>query len=678
MPTTAQGKSKNDGTPPLTARQKALLARQYARTAHHHTRGVQKQVAPFAGMGLLVLASAALNTAKHTTGADAEILAGTAATCIIVAVVAATQMRKRLNDRKALHRGVAFLAVCAGWLIETTALGLNLGAVAILGALGTALSFHYLRQHRIPNTQPAPKLAPRPADPAVDVYSQLWDTNVAASDSPLAGTKLEDRHTIDAGERYVLRLVPGKHTYTQVLGLLEKIRSGLELRPDEDFIVERHPILPASCLQLTIVTKSPIKDDVLWPGPSAFNPETGRVDLGPFTDGEGVASWRVYTNNSLWGGYLTGSTGSGKSRMFESIAVSIAGSTTHPTVVWFADGDEGASSAMLAEFADHKALDPEFEQARAMFAGALMLMKLRRAENIVNGWEGFTPTADRPGILIFIDECHLLFADADLRAMASEIARRGRKVGVNIVAGSQVGTLDAFGGAGTPHSDALRSSLRSGNGVILRSLTNNTKQVFNVDIDPTQFPDMPGYAYYIASKGSAERTAPFRGYYVNDKLREEWPKRIHWRGLSTEEGNAYGADYAQRNELAEEAREEALAWIAAAKAGRVKGTPAQRVTRLAPQPEGQVFKVAQIPAWDPAAFAPARKTRPRDELHRSHVAVLAQLADGVTRTGAIAEAVGLSERQVYNLLQQLINDFALVRATDVQGQYALTEAAANA
>ena len=660
MPTTKQAER-----PPLTTRQKAQLAAQYARTGHRHAKNLYPQVAPPAAMGLMVLASAALNAAKEASAADAEIIAGTAATCIVVAVVASAQLRKRLTDRKAMHRAVAFVSVCAGWLTATTITGLSINATAILALLGTVLSLHWWRTNRIPNTVPR---APQPQASAVDMYAQLWAQNLAAA-GDLAGTSLTGRKPIDAGERYVLRLVPGKNTYTQVLGLLEKIRTGLDLKPEEDLIVERHPDLPASNLQLTIVTRSPIKDSVLWPGPAAFNPHTGCVDLGPYTDGVGVASWRVYTDNSLWGGYMTGSTGSGKSRMFESIAMSVAASQSHPTVVWFADGDEGASSTLLAHNADHKALDEEFAQARGMFAGALMLMRLRRAENIANGWEGFTPTVDRPGILIFIDECHLLFADEQIRKMAAEISRRGRKVGVAIVAASQVGTLDAFGGAGVPHSDALRGSLRAGNSVLLRSLTNNTKQVFNVDVDPTQFPNIPGYAYYVAAKGSADRTAPFRGYYVTDELKQQWPDRIAWRSLSAEEGNAYGPEYARRAEIADEARTEALAWIADMKAGRVR--PTIRLERVSPQPEGVVFRVPQIPVWDPAVFAPARKVRPRDELHQSHAKVLAQLEQGVNRTGLIAEAVGLTDRQVYNLLQQLVNEFGLVKPAGVQGQYVL-------
>lgn len=37
-----------------------------------------------------------------------------------------------------------------------------------------------------------------------------------------------------------------------------------------------------------------------------------------------------------------------------------------------------------------------------------------------------------------------------------------------------------------------------------------------------------------------------------------------------------------------------------------------------------------------------------------------QLADGNNRTGSIAQAVELNERQVYNLLKELENDFGLV------------------
>jgi hypothetical protein len=81
MPTT---QSQPDGRQkrPLSNREKIELARQHVRTAHQYTRGVQKQVAPFIGLGLLVLASAALNAAKDATEDDATLLGSTAARCV--------------------------------------------------------------------------------------------------------------------------------------------------------------------------------------------------------------------------------------------------------------------------------------------------------------------------------------------------------------------------------------------------------------------------------------------------------------------------------------------------------------------------------------------------------------------------------------------------------------------
>lgn len=684
MPTATTTNSKAEQQPPLTVRQRAEVYRERARTvqrhgraAHQYTKGIHKQAAPIAAMGLLVLASAALNAAKDATAADAEILAGTAAVSIIVAVTVGVRARRRSTDRKAMQRGAAFLGLAAGWLIATTAWGLSWNATGFLAVTGALLSLHWWAKHRIPNAAPAVPAPRQETKPGIDYYAQMWAEQIGNS-GDLAGTRLESHESIDAGERYVLRLIPGKNTYGQVLGMLERIRSGLELKPDEDLIVERHPVLAASNLQLTIVTRSPIKESVKWPGPAAFNPDTGCVDLGPYTDGEGVASWRAYTDNSMWGGFITGGTGSGKSRMIESIAMSLAASDTHPTVVWFVDGDEGASSVLLADHADHTALDEEMVQARDLLAGALGVMRLRRAENVANKWEGFTPTADRPGILIIIDECHLIFADDDLRAMAAEISRRGRKVGVAILGASQLASLDAFGGAGKPNTDALRSSLRAGNGVILRSNTNSTKDIFKVEIDPSQFPALPGYGYYVASKDSGARTAPFRGYYVTDDLKGKWPDKIVWRCLTCGEGNAYtltaGSDYARRNETAEESREEALAWIEAVKTGRARPATVMSTLQRMAAASAPVVEVAQIPAWDPELFAPARKLRDRSELHRSHALVLAQLAAGTDRTGAIAKAVELGERQTYNLLKQLVNEFGLVEETGVQGQYRLTEA----
>nr|MBA3488893.1 hypothetical protein [Longispora sp. (in: high G+C Gram-positive bacteria)] len=532
----------------------------------------------------------------------------------------------------------AFLAVAAAWLTTVTVTGLSVTAVGVLAAMVYALSLHWWRNKRIAN--PAPDAA-APAQMDVDRFAELWEQRVGGKGCVLEGSRLIKPEPIKAGVRYVLQLVPGKQTYSGALGVLEQIIGGLYLLPGQDLIIERHPVLPASSLLLTIVTRSPVAGKIDWPGPSAFDSATGRVALGPHTDGEGTAWWRVYTHNSAWGGYMSGSSGSGKSRMFDSLAMSIAASQTHPTVVMFIDGDEGASSPLLNKHADHTALDENLEQARAILAGALLLMRVRRAENVAYGLEGFTPTTDRPGVLIFIDECHVIFADQECRDMAAEITRRGRKVGVAIVAASQVATMDAFGGAGNG-ADVLRSSLRSGNTVILRSMSNNTKTVFGVDIDPTQFPDLPGYAYYVAAKGSAARTAPFRGYYLNDDARDYWAPRITWRSLDAGEGNAWGNGYAQRRELTETARLDALQRIEEAKTRR----PSTATKPAVRGDGGAGTATAQFPVWTPP-------TATQPQLTDSQQAVLTAIKTGADTPAAISETASLSLRQVHNLLAEL-------------------------
>lgn len=626
--------------------------------------GVRAQAAPHAAVGLLVIAAAAVHGAAQLADAEATVAASVAGIAVVLAVVAATVTGRRIACRKARARVVAFVAVAGTWLATMTATGVSLGAVGLLAAMVYALSLHWWSKRRIPNAAAPVTAAPQDGD----LYARWWAQYVGGKGCVLEHSRLQSPQTIPAGTRYVLQLVKGKQTYGGVLGKLEEIRGALDLLPEHDLIVERHPVLSASNLLLTIVTRSPIKDSVTWPGPSAFNSATGCVALGPYVDGEDVASWRVYTDNSLWGGYMTGSSGSGKSRMFESLALAMAASNSHPTVVMFCDGDEGASSPMLMKHADHVALDEDLSQARLMLAGALLLMQVRRQENIAYGLEGFTPTDDRPGVMIFIDECHLIFIDDGCRAMAAEITRRGRKVGVNIIAASQIGTLDAFGGQGAENGDVLRSSLRAGNAVILRSLTNNTKVVFGVDIDPTQFPELPGYAYYVAGKGSAGRTAPFRGYYVDNAARDYWPTRIHWRSLSQGEGNAWGHGYTRRKATAETARLDALQHIQDAKAGR-RPTPAtdQPIAYTIPIPARAT--VAQFPTWDPTS---ARPDAPKvGDIHTRLANAITTgdvLTDGYCKPGRVAEYLDCTPQWAGKALTDLTT-LGVLKKGDTQGRY---------
>jgi hypothetical protein len=697
MPTAQQTTKRQGGQqklPPQTIRQRAEVyraraqkAHRYGLTAHQATRGVQKQVAPFAGMGLLVLASAAVHAARDASDADTAILAGTAATCVVVAVVAAHQMRKRLDDRKSLVRGYAFLGVAGSWLTWTTAVGLSWDAVAVLAVLGTALSLHYLRKVRIPNRG---TVVPTPADPtpmaAVQdsgaAFAARWDEYVGCPGGQLPGSKLEDPKRVKAGWRFALRLVPGKQSIASLMSVMILVRGGLGLTVDQDVIAERHPLLAEPAVQLTIVTKPQVRDDQPWPGPESFR--DGYVDMGPFIDGEGHARWKAYTKDRMVGGYIQGGSGAGKSRLIESIVMPIADSQTHPTVIWYSDGQGGSSSPTLMRCADYAARN--HEQTKQMYGCAMLIMELRQDENShgADGEDddtiGFTPTADRPGLLIVHDECHKSMSKIEnpedwivIQYMAMTIAREGQKVGVQAILASQESTLGAFGGAGN-NAEMLRSNLLMGNGVMMRSKDANARQVFKVDDDPSQFPPLPGYALLVDPEEGV-RTAPFRAYFLTDELRKQWPSKIRWRSLDEGSGNAAGLTYLMRHQLAEMAKAETRRRIEERRSGARLGAVGSldRVFNAArgsdgarqEQPTSEQLQVAQFPVWNPATEQVQRR-----QMHDGHRKILDAIKANIVSPSPIAEATGYTVRRVHQLLDELMDDFGAVQR-DGHGQYAL-------
>jgi hypothetical protein len=684
-PTKPSTGGKPADRPPLTMRQKALLARQYARTTHRHTKGSQKQVAPVAAMGVLVLASAALTAAKAATDADAAILGGTAATCVVIAVVAAHQFRHRLDDRKSVQRGIAFVSVCAGWLTTTTMIGLSLDAVAVLAALGAALSLHWWHKKRIPNTAPMTAAPTLVAESKADQYVARWNEFVACPGGQLPGSKLESPERINAGWRYVLRLVPGKQSIAGLMSSMELLRGGLGLTLEQDLVAEKHPVFAQPAVLLTVVTKSPIKDAHEWPGPESFR--DGYVDMGPFVDGEGHARWKVYTQDRMVGGYIQGGSGAGKSRLIEAIVMPIADSQTHPTVIWFGDGQGNSSSPMLMKHADYSART--HEQIGQMVVCAQLIMELRQDENGLDEEVGFTPTDDRPGLLVVIDECHKPLSKIEnpeqaegLQYLEATIAREGQKVGVQLLLASQESTLGAFGGAGNA-AEMLRSNLLMGNGVMMRSKDANARQVFKVAEDPSQFPALPGYALLIDPEEGA-RTAPFRGYHLTDRLRKFWPDRIRWRELDIGSANAAGMTYIMRRELADLAREEIRRRVEARRNGTHLGPQIDRIFNAANAARGgdgaemvDVPPVAQFPVWDPNTD----RIRTR-EMHDGHRKVLDALRVGFRGPSPIAEATGYSVRRVHQLLDELMDEFGLVErvlnpdGSSRHGEYRLAEVVA--
>lgn len=318
------------------------------------------------------------------------------------------------------------------------------------------------------------------------------------------------------------------------------------------------------------------------------------------------------------------------------------------------------------EHADAKARTPE--QALAMLEGMYLVMQLRQDENAVMGLRGFTPTDDRPGLLGFLDECHKLLDKvsnplywARTQFLAMSIASEGGKVGVALVLASQQSTLDAFGGAGSPYAEKIRGNLLTGNGAMFKGKDANAKTVFQVNVDPRTFPDMPGYAFLVNPRPGA-RSAPFRSCYLTDEMAEEWPHRIVWRSLDAGAAAAWGDSYLRRDELADEALEAAKRRIAARRAGVVvePTVPAQRPPAPAEEAPLSSFGGLSFPSWS-EMVAQAQQDA-QTALKEGHEKVLAAIRAGHTSPKAIQDATSYSERQVHNLLVDLLAAGAVAKA----------------
>jgi len=646
-------------------------------------RALRKRARPHLLLAGLVAAAELAHAAAWLTGQAAIVAAVVSSVLLVVTLVAAIVGRRRG------YAHTAWALTCAGaaaaWLAATTVAGVSWDATGVLTVVGYGLALPYWRRDRLPDPPEAlPELNIQPGEAA-----RLWRENVGSKGGTLPGSYLSGRQGIRAGERYLLHLVAGRQTYDDVMTNLRKIAGGLHVTVDR-LIVE--PYQPESddeqaseaVLRLTLVTHPPIpRAGVDWPGPSVYR--GGRIELGPYVDGEGAGFWRLYTENSMWGGFLVGGTGSGKSRTLD--AISLAAAATGNTVVWYADGQDGASTPGLADWYDWTAAGTE--PIREMLAAACSILDFRQAENIVEGWEGFTPSTARPGLLIIIDECHKPLADPAIQQMVARIAREGRKCGVQVICADQLPTVNVFGPPQTDAGNAIRSSLLMGNLAALHTRYNGTAGLLpGLAVDPKTLPAISGYMY-LADTGGTGRSAALRATHVKDS--RAWSQTIPMPALDTGAATAAGDAYGSRREVRQAVRAAAAERVAAMRAGRRPARPQPTTTTQQPTPAaptagtvGAGAAIIPFPAFPPATPAPApaavqQPTRPstpavdRLRINDGQRQVLAAVLAGHTSPGAIQAATGRSEAGVRGHLKALA-DAGLARRTG-HGVWEPTEAA---
>lgn len=562
----------------------------------------------------------------------------------------------RMIGRRAMKwRRDVYLAtgVAAVWLIYAAAVGPTL-EVPLCWMVGVIVSSNrWWKAHRIPHPL-APSRDRVPVPVLDESVPALWDRNLGDQGGRLPGSFLDHEDTsVPKRVRYLINLRAGKQTPSKVLGELEYIAGGLHV-PIERVVLEPDPERDPNRVQLTIVEVSPIEKTMNYAGARIAGERRNLIDIGPYGDGDGFAQWRRWTpgekpmTGSWLSGFVVGGTGIGKSRLMELLAAGYM--AAGDSVVWFIDPQGGASSPALKEWADWAVDD---EGATTMLFALERIAKAREREMNAMRWSRFDPSPERPGIIVYIDECHDIFKKNAKRWAA--LARKTQKVGIAFVGLTQEASLSSF------QEEALRAALLT-NAIIMRTESKTQGQLIpGIEVDPLTLPDIAGFGY-VLKRSSSGRTAPFRSEYLADPAR--WFGQYPMPKLDQLSAAAAGDVYQLRAEDAAAQEEETRRWVEAMRNGEVTIDDEPDLDDTGAERETGAF---QPPAFPRSPF----DQRPQDKTPGQQIVAL--VAQGVTRTEEILKASPVGKSQTHALLKQMVDEHHLEQPT--RGVYAIAGSA---
>ena len=445
------------------------------------------------------------------------------------------------------------------------------GLVGLLALL--ALGSRFWAHHRVPRVLAAMEEDAPPPPPGEHPLARKWRTRVACGQGPLPGTKLTDLTEEPYGVRGRLHLVPARQTINSVRAALGYVATGLGV-DEADILIEHveptedEPKPDSSVLDIKIVTVGLLSKKVpLEPGRLVVDDDQVHIRLGPYADGDGDALYRLYTADSMWSGFVAGSTGSGKSGLIDNLA--LAAWETKNTVVLYLDPKNGGSSPRIFDRA-HWSIPNDPDTWEALLNGLVELVEARGLENSARlKTSGFTPSFARPGVLVIVDECHAVI-NADNAYRWGRVAREGRAAGVALVLASQIYGLDSFGG-----SDAVRANVTAGNTVALRVSRNQASMIADIALDPSALPKITGVGLTAEGRDVAFRAAWAPNETtaaLMDAALEGAPQELDALAAGALDAGSGGL-YSRRHEIAAQQVADAEERLAAYEAGR---TPTAR------------------------------------------------------------------------------------------------------
>lgn len=459
-------------------------------------------------IGLAVAAAATILWGiRHASLGVALGLTVTAGALVLLVVRSRTDA-----GRAAATRAVAAAALWAclvatfGWSWLLTALGATVGAL---------VSVPWWRAHYIPNTPASLIKETAPESVAVEqadaeLVQDRWAKRVANTGT-LAKSRLELVETNGRVHKLLVRLVPGKQKYAQLISAKEDIASAMEV-PEACVIIERGP--NAATGFLTIITDVSSPAPVMYPGPR-FDPKTGLVGIGRYDDTDAEAFLSIIATNGAFGATFCGDQGSGKSAAMEQTAFSLLASGYFVGI--YIDPQDGFSSPAMMKACKYRATN--IEEAGRIIRQLPLLRRVRQAIFKQFGWNGYSLSRKHPVPLVFIDEFQEVANNIspDEQQTLVEMAKTFRKVGAAFLIGTQTIGLESFGG----NSD-LRAQLMSRNVVYFYTASKVQGRLSgDNEFDPSTLPEgTPGYGYLKRVRVDGElitRAAPFRAYHLGDK-----------------------------------------------------------------------------------------------------------------------------------------------------------------